>query len=134
MSLASGHLPFYRGDRRLADLEEEPRAIQGARSAPAIDYTKRRRVFRIRLPSGVEILFQALDDQTMMRWVTAINRAAGPPLVTGGPRHQRSLSLPPSARQQGRQRLGSMTRSGATSGGTPLRERVGSLRKIFRRN
>ncbi|KAK6634026.1 hypothetical protein RUM44_004633 [Polyplax serrata] len=49
----------------------------------ALDYTKKKHVFRLKTASGAELLFQAKDDDEMNQWVSAIGAqceggAAGP--------------------------------------------------------
>ncbi|KAK4472699.1 hypothetical protein MN116_003927 [Schistosoma mekongi] len=56
--------------------DSEPLNLLSARAAPAIDYTKRPCVFRLRLGDGSEYLFQTANDNVLNRWVTAINESA----------------------------------------------------------
>merc|ERR1719188_1696179 len=50
--------------------------IFGASAAVASDYTKKKNVFRLRLSSGGEYLFETRDDQEMSEWVEAINESS----------------------------------------------------------
>lgn len=59
---------YYRG--------ESPLDVTGSTSAIAGDYTKRKHVFRLKLPGGAEYLFQAKDDEEMNAWLKILNKAA----------------------------------------------------------
>ncbi|CAI2723596.1 unnamed protein product [Schistosoma spindalis] len=56
--------------------DTSPLSLLSSRAAPAIDYTKRPCVFRLRLGDGSEYLFQTANDNVLNRWVTAINESA----------------------------------------------------------
>ncbi|CAH8441706.1 unnamed protein product [Heterobilharzia americana] len=84
---------------------EAPLNLLSASAAPAIDYTKRPCIFRLRLGDGSEYLFQTANDNVLNRWVAAINESAK--CLTSGASKQpttRSLTLPISSRSNGHRR------------------------------
>lgn len=56
---------------------EPPITLDGASCAVAHDYTKRPNVFRLKLSSGGEYLFQGKDDEEINLWVGRLNTGAG---------------------------------------------------------
>lgn len=56
---------------------EKPLELLGGISSPALNYKKRQNVFRIRLESGAEYLFESSDSADMNRWVEKINEIGG---------------------------------------------------------
>ncbi|KAJ2951562.1 hypothetical protein O0L34_g13711 [Tuta absoluta] len=53
--------------------------LTGAVVEVAANYTKKKHVFRLRLASGAEFLFQAHDDPEMAQWLEALRaRTAAP--------------------------------------------------------
>lgn len=100
VTLMEGKMAFYKDRRTRREQEsellngEEPLDLAGAVAVPAVDYTKRPFVFRLRLFSGAEYLFQAVSSEVLQRWVDAINESAS--MIT--PRgfvgaHERAHSL-----------------------------------------
>merc|ERR1719391_525107 len=70
--------------------------LEGAEATVASDYTKKKHVFRLRLPNGGDYLFHCLDDDEMNMWINAINsRASG----DSGP--GKSQTLPAGAQKPG---------------------------------
>ncbi|CAH1959568.1 unnamed protein product [Acanthoscelides obtectus] len=75
---------------------EPPLSLRGAQASQAQDYKKKKHVFRLRLESGGEFLFQAHDDNEMNTWISHINTQAE--LDASGP--SRSQTLPASAQKE----------------------------------
>nr|CDS27545.1 spectrin beta chain [Hymenolepis microstoma] len=131
VTLMDGKLRFYkdRCTRRENEHEtlhgEEPLDLGGAISVPALDYTKRPFVFRLRLFTGAEYLFQAVSSEVLKRWVEAINESASRLTPTGFKGfHERAHSLPSSAR---------CSRASSSASGAEKR-RHSSLRRILKRS
>ncbi|KAH9284759.1 Spectrin beta chain [Echinococcus granulosus] len=134
VTLMDGKLTFYR-DRRTRREQvgetfhgEAPMELGGAIAVPALDYTKRPFVFRLRLFTGAEYLFQAVSAEVLQRWIDVINESASR-LSQRGPRnpHERAHSLPPPSRH-------SRTSSAASSQVEgPHKRRHSSLRRILKR-
>ncbi|PAA46340.1 hypothetical protein BOX15_Mlig013263g8 [Macrostomum lignano] len=109
--LEAGHLRFYKDQRYAKERpqdtyhHEAPLDLNGASSAPAPDYNKRPHVFRLKMASGAEYLFQARSEAEMTDWVTRVNAAAGATPTTAA----RAATLPPAGAGAGP--------SGATPGG-----------------
>lgn len=62
-------------DRKTIDFAEGSRLSVGtSMSDVARDYTKRKHVFRLRMESGTEYLFQADNHSRMMQWVDALRQ------------------------------------------------------------
>ncbi|KAM3185464.1 hypothetical protein ACTXT7_006316 [Hymenolepis weldensis] len=131
VTLMDGKLTFYKDRRTRREQEhetlhgEEPLDLGGAISIPALDYTKRPFVFRLRLFTGAEYLFQALSSEVLQRWIEAINESASkltPTSFRGF--HERAHSLPSSARHS--------RASSAASG--PEKRRHSSFRRIIKRS
>lgn len=79
---------------------EQPLNLLGATALVANDYKKRKHVFRLKLESGAEFLFQAHDDQEMNNWVARTTdlqdaKSAGP---------SRSQTLPASGQKDDQKR------------------------------
>ncbi|XP_039222171.1 spectrin beta chain, non-erythrocytic 2 isoform X1 [Crotalus tigris] len=64
---ASNHIPYH---------GETPVSLQGAQCNVALDYKKRKHVFKLGLTDGKEYLFQAKDEAEMSTWMRVINAAA----------------------------------------------------------
>ncbi|KAK9391252.1 spectrin beta chain non-erythrocytic 2 [Crotalus adamanteus] len=64
---ASNHIPYH---------GEAPVSLQGAQCNVALDYKKRKHVFKLGLTDGKEYLFQAKDEAEMSTWMRVINAAA----------------------------------------------------------
>jgi spectrin beta len=54
---------------------ETPSDLKGGSAEVATDYTKKKHVFRVKIATGGEFLFQAKDDEEMMMWLTRITAA-----------------------------------------------------------
>lgn len=62
-------------DRKTIDFAEGSRlSVRTTMSDVAHDYTKRKHVFRLRMESGTEYLFQADNHSRMMQWVDALRQ------------------------------------------------------------
>lgn len=62
-------------DRKTIDFAEGSRlSVRTTMSDVARDYTKRKHVFRLRMESGTEYLFQADNHSRMMQWVDALRQ------------------------------------------------------------
>ncbi|XP_077514456.1 rho GTPase-activating protein 23-like isoform X2 [Amblyomma americanum] len=62
-------------DRKTIDFAEGSRlSVRTSMSDVARDYTKRKHVFRLRMESGTEYLFQADNHSRMMQWVDAFRQ------------------------------------------------------------
>jgi len=97
--LQSRTLLFYK-DQKHARSEpgtyfhhEQPVDLDGASISTATDYMKRPHVFRLKLQSGSEYLFQCKNDEEMNSWITELKSAAGPEAESGA---GHSMTLPPS--------------------------------------
>ncbi|VDL97507.1 unnamed protein product [Schistocephalus solidus] len=145
VTLSDGQLTSYRDQRTRREHvddtfnDEAPLDLTGARAAPALDYTKKRWVFRLRLFTGAEYLFQAVTDEVLVRWVSAINNTAHQlneraRLQQGVRISHRALSLPTRGAHS-MSKGGSSTSTTIQSGGQPetLRKRYGSFQRLFRR-
>ncbi|XP_013782687.1 spectrin beta chain-like isoform X2 [Limulus polyphemus] len=71
---------------------DQPIDLTGGGAEIAGDYTKKKHVFRLKLPGGAEYLFQAKDDEEMSSWVQKLQVAAGEGESPGWP--SRSQTLP----------------------------------------
>ncbi|XP_043206093.1 spectrin beta chain-like isoform X2 [Amphibalanus amphitrite] len=78
MVLQEGQLLAYK-DQRVAKQSpdamahgEAPLELRDAKAVVATDYSKKKHVFRLKLPTGGEYLYQARDDTEMNQWVAAI--------------------------------------------------------------
>ncbi|XP_017164319.1 spectrin beta chain, non-erythrocytic 1-like, partial [Poecilia reticulata] len=74
-------LGFYKDQRSAAQgvpyHSEIPVGLQEALCEVALDYKKKKHVFKLKLTDGNEYLFQAKDDEEMNSWISAIVAAAG---------------------------------------------------------
>ncbi|GIY01418.1 spectrin beta chain, partial [Caerostris extrusa] len=70
---------------------EPPLDLRGSTAEIASDYIKRRHVLRLRLLRGGEYLFQAKDEEEMIRWLSHLQQAASE--ETTGPGHSQTLPL-----------------------------------------
>ncbi|XP_018330207.1 spectrin beta chain isoform X2 [Agrilus planipennis] len=75
---------------------EMPLSLHKANASIASDYKKKKHVFRLKLESGAEFLFQAHDDSDMNNWISRINAHADSD--SSGP--SRSQTLPASAQKE----------------------------------
>ncbi|XP_026548309.1 spectrin beta chain, non-erythrocytic 2-like, partial [Notechis scutatus] len=64
---------------------EAPIGLQGAQCNVALDYKKRKHVFKLGLTDGKEYLFQAKDEAEMSTWMRVINAAAASALTPQDP-------------------------------------------------
>jgi spectrin beta len=64
-------------DPKVYHKHETPIELQGSTASAATDYSKRPNVFRLKLPSGAEFLFQCKDDAEKNEWINRINSASG---------------------------------------------------------
>lgn len=81
--LAGRSLAFYKdqkhakADPKTYHRHEPPADLSGSNVAAATDYVKRPNVFRLKLPTGGEYLFQCKDEAEMNDWVSKIKAVAG---------------------------------------------------------
>jgi len=75
---------FYRG--------EPPLDLKGAVIEVATNYTKKKHVFRLKLPNGAEYLFQAKEDEEMNIWMSKVQSAIADTEASPGP--SRSQTMP----------------------------------------
>ncbi|XP_022245252.1 spectrin beta chain-like isoform X3 [Limulus polyphemus] len=71
---------------------EPPIDLEGGGAEVATDYTKKKHVFRLKLPGGAEYLFQAKDDDEMNEWLQKLQVNIGERESSAGP--SRSQTLP----------------------------------------
>ncbi|KAJ8387309.1 hypothetical protein AAFF_G00158050 [Aldrovandia affinis] len=76
---------------------EIPVTLKDAVCEVAIDYKKKKHVFKLRISDGNEYLFQAKDDEEMTRWIQDISSAVTPDKLEVTPSSQ---STPASSRAQ----------------------------------
>lgn len=81
VSLQGHSLSFYK-DKKSKTNEttyhgEEALDLTGAEIIEATDYTKKKNVLRLKLPTGGEYLFQAKDEAEVQYWVEKLQGAAG---------------------------------------------------------
>ncbi len=134
VTLQEGKLTFYRDQRTRREHPDDTFRgeatieLGGARAAPALDYTKRPFVFRLRVFAGAEYLFQAVSEEVLLRWVAAINDSANK-LAPRGPVRlpQRAFSLPTTSRH-------SRASSATSSQPTGMQRRYSSLRRVLKRH
>ncbi|CAL8259021.1 unnamed protein product [Lota lota] len=78
-----GELGFYKDQRSavqgLPYHAEVPVSLRGALGEPALDYKKKKHVFKLKLMDGNEYLFQAKDEEEMSSWISAVAAACAPP-------------------------------------------------------
>lgn len=75
-SVSEKHLRFYK-DSKSAKTDtlfhgEPPVDLKDAKCDVAADYKKKKHVFRLKLPTGLEYLFQAKDDEEMQNWISRL--------------------------------------------------------------
>ncbi|XP_077975326.1 spectrin beta chain, non-erythrocytic 1-like isoform X4 [Styela clava] len=75
-SISDKHLRFYK-DSKSAKADtlfhgESPVDLKDAKCDVASDYKKKKHVFRLKLPTGLEYLFQAKDDNEMQNWISRL--------------------------------------------------------------
>lgn len=77
MVLQESQLLAYKDQRaaKQGHHSETPLELREATSQVATDYSKKKHVFRLKLPTGGEYLYQARDDHEMNQWVAAIQEA-----------------------------------------------------------
>jgi len=104
MVLQEGQLVAYK-DARAAKAAptsyhhgESPLLLQDATVQVASDYSKKKHVFRLKLPAGGEYLFQARDDADMHQWVAALEEACA--AVGAGASGSKSKTLPAASQEQ----------------------------------
>ncbi|KAK0150450.1 Spectrin beta chain, non-erythrocytic 1 [Merluccius polli] len=97
-----GELGFYKDQRSavqgLPYHAEVPVSLQGALGEVALDYKKKKHVFKLKLTDGNEYLFQAKDEEEMSSWISAVVTACA--LPPGGPDVTPSSTPAASARAQ----------------------------------
>lgn len=76
---------------------EQPVSLTELSVQLAADYAKKPHVFRVKLPSGGEYLFQARDDAEMRSWLAALESAAAAVSEAGASTAARAQTMPPSA-------------------------------------
>ncbi|XP_037917699.1 spectrin beta chain isoform X4 [Hermetia illucens] len=97
----SGRLTFYKDQKTFKVTPEQtfrgemPLELQGATCDVAMDYTKRKYIFRVKIANGGEFLLQAHDDSEMNQWVAALKAQCE--RVTSG--EGRSMTLPASSQK-----------------------------------
>jgi len=83
---------FFRG--------ESPADLRAATAQIASDYTKKKHVFRLKLTSGGEYLFQARDDDEMNHWLRGIQEINQPEATGGAGPSRISQTLPASSEKK----------------------------------
>lgn len=71
---------------------EPPLDLKGAAIEVATNYTKKKHVFRLKLPNGAEYLFQAKEDDEMNQWIGKMESAISDTEASPGP--SRSQTMP----------------------------------------
>ncbi|XP_066575019.1 spectrin family protein isoform X2 [Amia ocellicauda] len=128
--LRKGSLGFYKDNKGAANgipyHGEVPISLAEAVCEVALDYKKRKHVFKLRLGDGKEYLFQAKDDAEMNSWIRSIGTAApsGDGGATGSDRSpgapkglSRAMTMPPIS-----------PNSGEGAGGVTMRNKEGKER------
>ncbi|XP_056151513.1 spectrin beta chain, erythrocytic [Lampris incognitus] len=84
-----GHGVTYHG--------EDPLSLSNASWEMLANYKKKKHVFKLRLGSGGEYLFQCKDEDDLQRWTQAMEKAVQPVVAEGtvGPSGSKAHSLPP---------------------------------------
>ena len=80
---------FYRG--------EPPLELKGVAIEVATNYTKKKHVFRLKLPNGAEYLFQAKEDEEMNLWINKIQSSTE---TEASPGPSRSQTMPAKGEEQ----------------------------------
>jgi len=102
--LRGNNLLFYKDQKNFKTQREayfrgeNPSDLQGSSAEVAADYTKKKHVFRLKLASGGEFLFQAKDDEEVNQWVRGIqdvSQAEG-----AGSSASRAQTLPASSQRE----------------------------------
>ncbi|XP_039913430.1 spectrin beta chain, non-erythrocytic 1 [Hirundo rustica] len=92
---------FYKDSKAAASgipyHNEIPVSLKDAVCEVAVDYKKKKHVFKLRLTDGNEYLFQAKDDEEMNTWIQAITSAISSDKIEVSPTTQ---STPASSRAQ----------------------------------
>ncbi|KFU84607.1 Spectrin beta chain, brain 1 [Chaetura pelagica] len=92
---------FYKDSKAAASgipyHNEIPVSLRDAVCEVAVDYKKKKHVFKLRLTDGNEYLFQAKDDEEMNTWIQAITSAISSDKIEVSPTTQ---STPASSRAQ----------------------------------
>uniref|UniRef100_A0A8C4WHW1 Spectrin beta chain, non-erythrocytic 2 n=1 Tax=Gopherus evgoodei TaxID=1825980 RepID=A0A8C4WHW1_9SAUR len=105
--LHKGSLGFYKDAKNASHgvpyHGEVPISLQGAQCNVALDYKKRKHVFKLGLNDGKEYLFQAKDEAEMSTWMRVINA-----LVACTPTPQQDTEDPSSLTGKGMTRAMSM--------------------------
>uniref|UniRef100_A0A8C8VFF9 Spectrin beta chain n=1 Tax=Pelusios castaneus TaxID=367368 RepID=A0A8C8VFF9_9SAUR len=86
--MAASGIPYH---------SEIPISLKEASCEIAVDYKKKKHVFKLRLTDGNEYLFQAKDDEEMNTWIQAITSAISSDKIEVSPSTQ---STPASSRAQ----------------------------------
>jgi spectrin beta len=73
---------------------EQPVDLDGATTTAATDYTKRPHVFRVKLLTGSEYLFQCRNDDEMVGWVNQVKAACGAEDASAAA--SKAMTMPPS--------------------------------------
>ncbi|KFV78326.1 Spectrin beta chain, non-erythrocytic 1 [Struthio camelus australis] len=92
---------FYKDSKAAASgipyHNEIPVSLKEAVCEIAVDYKKKKHVFKLRLTDGNEYLFQAKDDEEMNTWIQAITSAISlSPTTQSTPASSRAQTLPAS--------------------------------------
>uniref|UniRef100_A0A2M4DIY4 Putative beta chain spectrin n=1 Tax=Anopheles darlingi TaxID=43151 RepID=A0A2M4DIY4_ANODA len=76
----SGRLAFFKDQKSSKAVPEQtfrgepPLDLKGAQIEIAVDYTKKKHVFRIKLSNGGEFLLQCHDDAEMNQWLKTLRK------------------------------------------------------------
>ncbi|XP_064484271.1 spectrin beta chain-like isoform X3 [Ornithodoros turicata] len=81
---------------------ESPIDLKTATAEVASDYTKKKHVFRLKLSSGGEYLFQGKDDEEMNQWLQKVQAAIGEGEGSSGP--SRAQTLPAERKEEAKKR------------------------------
>ncbi|XP_054154264.1 spectrin beta chain-like isoform X2 [Oppia nitens] len=98
MILKSGQLLAYKDQKHFRQepeniyRNETPIDLKGVVVEVAANYTKKKHVFRLKLPNGAEYLFQAKEDDEMNLWINRIQSAITETETSPGP--SRSQTMP----------------------------------------
>ncbi|XP_037389644.1 spectrin family protein isoform X2 [Pygocentrus nattereri] len=102
--LRKGSLGFYKDNKSASNgipyHGEVPISLSEATCEVALDYKKRKHVFKLRLGDGKEFLFQAKDEAEMSSWIRAIHSSmpssgAGERSPGGQRGLSRAMTMPP---------------------------------------
>lgn len=82
-------LTCYKDKKKQDRIHHDPiLSLASANCGKATDYTKRPHVFRIKLATGGEFLFQAKDEAEMETWISQIGLVTGTEPVSASGRSQ----------------------------------------------